>query len=449
MTSGTRGCLFLFTAFWLSRCALIAIAPHALVSSDSREYLLLAQSLAERFEFARASAPETFRTPGYSLFLALFHWLGVFHLKIIAVVQAALSAFASVMLFELARRLFNARAAWIAWLLYWLNPGSAVLSLSLLSETLFVFILISSLWFLHEALQQGSRWRYVALGFLLGALTLVRPIAVWLFLPAVFCLWLSHSSRRAALRRAALMLLGVALLQGGWLARNAAHYGEWYVSELPAALLYVYWAQAASTPAGDTVDERVENAWSEWNQASQTLTPPAMRREFTRHAIEILWARPLSTAAVFAHGFARLWIDSGSTRLLEALNAPTPMSLTSILAALRFEQGASGLIWAIGGLTARLFELMMTLLTLIAASISVPRLLRSSHTERARFAFLAFAALALIYLVILSSGPMSNFRFREQALPLLILFAAPELARWVNPMRNMKPETMNPPAPST
>src|SRR6185503_6166463 len=82
--------------------------------TDQLQYLSLARGFVDRAEFTRATGaepwfPETYRLPGYPLFLAPLCLGGCDHWRI-AVAQAALVALLVLAAHELARRLVPARA---------------------------------------------------------------------------------------------------------------------------------------------------------------------------------------------------------------------------------------------------------------------------------------------------------------------------------------------------
>jgi 4-amino-4-deoxy-L-arabinose transferase-like glycosyltransferase len=193
------------------------------------------------------------RTPGYPLFLAACQ--SAFGPSTLAVrlVQAALGAVGVWVVYRLTRRIWpeDADRGWrsvpiLAALIAATEPYSAAASALILSEGIFVPLMLAMLWGLAALWpsRDGKEPRHpwlVALGTGLaaGAGVLVRPS--WaLFVPLVLAAWIAlagRGRRLAALRGAALVALGLAVAMGPWWARNARVFGRF----VPTAL----WAGAS------------------------------------------------------------------------------------------------------------------------------------------------------------------------------------------------------------
>lgn len=254
--------------------------PRLCVFPDTNYYWLLARAIRhggpyEIVEYGTISF-KALRTPGYPLFLAVCqavmgHWpLGV------RLVQAVLGM-ASVGLVYLLTRRFESSlgfstARWsgrtaslAAATLAAINPYYIAMSELLLSEALFVPLMLLALWGVAELWREPGesdrsppgRRALVALGAGAagGAATLVKP-SFALFLPAVIVIWLlireySREWRRADRERARakrwgvtdasslaaksvkdtsrsafLVLLGAVLVMSPWWVRNAQTYGR-------------------------------------------------------------------------------------------------------------------------------------------------------------------------------------------------------------------------------
>lgn len=183
------------------------------------------------------------RTPGYPLFLAACQ--GAFGEQTLAVrlVQAALGAGCVGMLYRLVERT-RPGAGWgvaaTAALLAAIDPYSVGMSALILSEGLFVPLMVASLWVLAvlwpaNIEERPRSWIVPALaaGALSGAAILVKPS--WaLFPPACLAAWVAtaRGMRGETLQKAAVVGLGLVLAMAPWWARNAAVYGRF----VPTAL---------------------------------------------------------------------------------------------------------------------------------------------------------------------------------------------------------------------
>jgi len=165
------------------RLALLAAAlarsgTSVIAGGDTASYLEPGRNLLLHGRFLTAGAPEIERTPGYPLFLAVASLPGT---AFAALAQVILSAFTVVLVWRLARAVFGGdriplMAAW----LFAFEPISVIYSVRLLSETLFLALLLLSLERLAVYLR-GHRLRELAVaGIWLAAATYVRPIGYYL-----------------------------------------------------------------------------------------------------------------------------------------------------------------------------------------------------------------------------------------------------------------------------
>jgi len=158
----------------------IAVRQHAPVL-DENAYLHLATQLA-----AGAGYESTFRPPGYPAFLAFWLAIGAGTLGV-RLAQVALSAWSTVLMFQLGGRIGGARVARWAGLLFAFDPVLIGFSHRLWSETLFLalFLLILELLSRDDPAPRWTRWALI--GGCLGVGALVRPMLVT-FLPFL-ALW--------------------------------------------------------------------------------------------------------------------------------------------------------------------------------------------------------------------------------------------------------------------
>ncbi|MAX27292.1 MAG: hypothetical protein CMJ19_22575 [Phycisphaeraceae bacterium] len=212
---------------------------------DSRRYVELSQTLKEFGTFARGPEdsgvvhiplfqlrkqrgeleplnkqqmyPEVFRTPGYPIFLSIFEWLGLSTPAAIPA-QCFLAGLNVLIVFILARHLLKHNlAATAAAVIVAMHPADILASQSVLSETLFTTILMGGIC-LCVVGYKNLAWAMLG-GLLIGAATIVRPIAILLGL--AIAIWLCVCVRNKAAFAAALCaLVGSLVLPAGWIYRN-------------------------------------------------------------------------------------------------------------------------------------------------------------------------------------------------------------------------------------
>ena len=166
--------------------------------SDASEYFSYAYNLknhgvySDDLTWAGETPPggmhaDSLRTPGYPLFLLAIPGLDASdaYLARVVRVQAALGIGSVLLFFFVARRFLRPGWSHAAALLMGTNPHLANLETNLLSETLFLFLLLASTLATLVALDQRGRARFIAAGLLWGLCALVRP-TVLLLPPLLF-----------------------------------------------------------------------------------------------------------------------------------------------------------------------------------------------------------------------------------------------------------------------
>ncbi len=209
---------------------------------DSFDYARLAENLRAGHGFSADAKPpfrpNVLRTPVYPGFLALLLALGG-RLESAGVAAGVLLSCAAVWLtmWTARRWLADARAGRLAAALVALDLGTAAYANFLLSESLFVvLILVAFACLAPPPAGSASRTREVFLaGLLLGASTLCRPIA--LGLPIALAIG-------RPLRSAAVLLAGAALIVLPWVLRNQSAAGIFNVSSVADVNLFYHRGRA-------------------------------------------------------------------------------------------------------------------------------------------------------------------------------------------------------------
>lgn len=192
---------------------------------DSRFFLTLGRAWAEGTPLP---ARPFFMSPGYSAFVALCSRLATSPAGLIIALQIAADVAACVAVAELSRRWFGAAAGLLAGLLLALHGPQILFTTRILDATLGSTLLALLAWRLAALDERPNAARLLGAGVVIGLLALLRSTALAL-LPAPL-LWFAWRWRGEGLapvaRRAALLLLGVALPIAPVTWRNATAGGE-------------------------------------------------------------------------------------------------------------------------------------------------------------------------------------------------------------------------------
>jgi len=211
----------------LSLFAFAAVhAPQGKILPDSPTYLRLAETLYARGAFAEQNEGgvlvfETFRTPGYPAFLAIFHGLLKIPLNGIILIQIAMTLLAAFITYKTAL-MIEPKIAFLSAAIIFFDPPITIFSLTILTESL--FLLLISLFMLFFALYlKGKRTGHLVLSALFLALAAyVRPVAYYMgFVLPSFILYADKREKLwKSLKHAFIFIVVVYSIIGLWQVRN-------------------------------------------------------------------------------------------------------------------------------------------------------------------------------------------------------------------------------------
>lgn len=413
---------------------------YAFNSRDSGEYYQIARNLVGHGVFSQSPEPpyrpDTWRTPGYPLFLAAIMLLGGGTPAALIVVQQLLSVANVLLLFGIARQHMSDRRAAIAAVLFLAEPFHLFYGLWLMATTLFVTLLLLA-WHAWQMAIGRRHWAWGAwLGVLCGMMVLVRPVA--LLVPVVVLggvlglHWYRRRSTNPPVVPGAKAILAYVLacvvVLTSWMVRNRVVAGHFALSDQSGVVLayfkateVVLWregrtadryvetsldparateshrvwdridAELAERLPGLTDDQRASLHW--WNLAQgnkTTVDSFAISRALSRIARADLMESPLSTIACYM------------TRCGSILTFPLDLALRPPTGgpAKRVPRGA-----------------MASLYVLLCLAVVVSLGRRRGTLVNAYFPLAGTAAL------LLATTPQIDPRFRVPMIPLLILVA--------------------------
>ncbi len=198
------------------------------LDKDSKGYQNIAMALLKTGMYApspeRSQEPETNRTPGYPIFLAVLYGTILVDPSIAILAQIVISTVSVALVYWIALSLWGEKTALLAALLFLLDMGFLAFSLKLLTETLFSFLLLCLLAMLIPALQPTQSGKFAFLtGLFLALATMVRPVGYYLIVPLLigfFLVGLRNHQGWRSLRAPAYFLFPFLLIVGGWQTRN-------------------------------------------------------------------------------------------------------------------------------------------------------------------------------------------------------------------------------------
>lgn len=197
---------------------------------DEIDYHGLATSVAAGEGLVLQSGERTARRPPlYPVALGLLYKITGPRPELARGLQVALGGLIVWLVFLVAGRYFSRRTAWIAAMLCAFNPFLIFISAYILTENLYIVLLLLALLIIPRSTDMLGAWpRVIAAGMVVGLGSLSRPTAFGFGLWVVASLVLiSGGSFRDKVVRGSLFLLLIIATLLPWAARNHGVFGKW------------------------------------------------------------------------------------------------------------------------------------------------------------------------------------------------------------------------------
>jgi 4-amino-4-deoxy-L-arabinose transferase-like glycosyltransferase len=395
--------------------------PYRMFYGDSRHYDNLAQRLlaGTGYRDLTDEPSEILRPAGYPVFLAAIFGAFGRNYAHAAVFQLLLGALICYLVYSTVSMFAPQRAALIAALIYALDPASLLWATSLLSETLFAFFIVLTVFCLARwSKTDRSAW-IMAAGLSAGLATLVRPIGQ-LLIPVYILIVIVRGIRfkplkleRSVLLSSVLFFLLAALMIVPYSWRNKQVWGQFTVSSSGTYTLGRYYAASVLADLQGTTREETVHQLGE----KDTANKPG---DFSRYLAIILehpWIAlknhfkgnlPTLFGTEYADWFRRFGVD------LE-----TPGVMVSIK-----EGDFSGALGALGEymLDTPLVGVVIAVTLLwqwMIYAIAILGIYRNRRERELRWVIILLAITA--GMLLFSPGVVGETRFRVPAQPLLIM----------------------------
>lgn len=158
------------------------------VSSDAKGYDELGMSLLEKKGFSFQGFPTVRREPVYPLFLSGIYLLFGHSYLAVRLIQSVIGALGVIFVFLIGKKVFSERCGYLAAIFYSLYPHFILTTGFLLTEALYIPLLLIAIFFIINCLERDKVVWYAVAGVFMGVVTLCRSIT--LFFPAFFFLML-------------------------------------------------------------------------------------------------------------------------------------------------------------------------------------------------------------------------------------------------------------------
>lgn len=404
---------------------------------DSFQYPALAETMLEhgRFAMSATDAPESFRTPGYPVFIAFV--LALFRsITFLPVTQIILAALSCSLVFLIGVRFFSRGIALAAALLFAIEPAVISSAFVAMSDTLFVFVLLLGIYLL-VAKKQSVPGLFSA-GLIMGSMALIRPLGLYV-IPIVFLwvLWESRDERRLNYRNGMVFLIGAALIIVPWMVRNYMQFGHFSLSSVGSYNANFYVREFEHQYTGKSKEELT----TEMFQALGATTTD--RIESFRYADK---NSELALAGIFAHPFlytafhlySMMPFYFGSsietfwqTAYYRGIFTGSPSSDINISVLVR----TGDVRGALDALTSDIPGLLERLVWLILCVAAFVLTLRAVYKRQAHAPLYVFF-LSLILAFGFMTGPVSYSRYRLPVEPFIFLLGCTGIVAGVRRLRS-------------
>ncbi len=388
------------------------------ITIDSEQYLSLAQSILDyqRYESPLSPQLDLFRAPGYPVFLTAVLWLTGGSLMAVVLVQYALGLLCSYLLYLLGKFSINERVGVLGSILFLLSPNALFWSATIMTEILFTVGLLLALFMTWRVVRdQFPLW---PIGLLLGGLSLIRPIGLYLMLIWGVWLLLGYLLKAAwipAGRMIAQFLFIGLLTVTPWFLRNYHKHGELTLSTVSATTV-------SSFHLALSLVEAEEIGWEE-------AKLKVMEMESDGSALlSIIRSYPGDFVKVQVRGIARTvlgtevgtWMKliSGQpyegSGILNALLSGNLSTIKEAIANISTSNSTSALFLLAWGI---LYTFMIAIMSLIGFI----RMMRYGEVELRTMGILILVI--MVYLIVIP-GAAGEARFRVPAEPILAFLSA-------------------------
>lgn len=432
------------------RAALLAVAVHftglrVLMEGDTSGYLRPGFELFLHGRFFSSGIPEIDRTPGYPIFAMLS---GAFysHFLLVCIAQIVIAMISVALVARIASRIFSCDQAGIAAACcFACDPLSIEYSIRLMSETLFVFLILLFLDRMIIYLDTPHRKQpLLVAAILLAAATYVRPVSYWMaFLLPVFVAARSTfgadktfaNKNLANCRDAALFLLISALLLVPWQIRNFEQSSYAGFSSIVEKNLYFYEAAAVTAKIEHrTLTEEQASLGKEDDSylrfhAEQIAWTPVMRLRFMRaESLRIIAAHPIVFLETYLHGVCVVVFAPSATEFLRMIGFQQVQQLS--LAEYWKNTTSINHLPVSGILVFSVFLLVLVAfeLFLLTLYVALSRTIASAQKEDSAVHLIALVSL---YFLLISGGGQAVSRLRSPAMAGITILAGGGIAMFV------------------
>ncbi len=218
-------------------------SAESIMHRDGKDYFGIATNIVNHGVYSMDDSTgelksDNFRTPLYPLFLTPFVLLDA-SLYTIALVQSLIMSLGIVLIFLLAKDVFEPRAAYYGSLALALEPYTALLNNQLVTEWLLALFFIPALLFTAKYCLGRKIIHYMLASCLFALSALIKPVVFPILFLIPFVAFIDGCSKQT-LKHALASLIVIATISAPWIVRNKIQLGFWSYSTIVEYNVYNY-----------------------------------------------------------------------------------------------------------------------------------------------------------------------------------------------------------------
>lgn len=378
-----------------------------MLSHDALQYIELGENLWN-VEFGRYAEGhfyrETIRTPTYPIFLMLTKFLS---LKAIAFFQIMMYFSSVLLLREILKKIIsNTQLIHLFSLVFLLDFVGFFYAFQVLTETMFVFLLLLSIYFIY---QKQHFKNYIFAGTFYALALLCRPI-LSLFIPIIFTylifqLFLKNTD---VAKKWAVMLCSVFILVSPYLIYNYQYFNKIFISHIGEINLFHYRAAEVKAMAENkSFDIALKDLKSEWQLRNQEIEEDYKNPNYVLKSYDNMQAIALEEIKKNWH----LTIYTTIKSSVKLMFSPSPETIK--ISTFQKAYFYFPIIF---------FQVIYNILIVVILIYLLFFFEKKSWRELLKKHFIVLAI--LLYFILVSSGAETGARFKIPILPFIVLSIA-------------------------
>ncbi|MCX8128409.1 MAG: glycosyltransferase family 39 protein [Synergistetes bacterium] len=310
--------LFLFISFY---------NPSFMIQPDSPGYVNPAENLIKYGLFSSGEPPnlkpETLRTPGYPLFIALSYLVFGRKIESVIILQIIIGALLPLLSWKILEELgASLRARRIAAYITALDPLLLIYTVNVLTEELYAFIIALVILLYFKVLRGFTLFHLFLASIMTGFQAYIRPVGV--YFPVIVFLYFLFLKR---FKEAFTILLVSYLLIFGWSFRNYKEAGAFEFSTISGVNMAFYRASyVLQFERGESWVKIREELRRELEEKGRGLNEAQKLALAKRMGLEIILSHPISAIKAFVRGILGTLLGPGGAYYLVAFKAYIPGS---------------------------------------------------------------------------------------------------------------------------